>query len=437
MQTLSGQPESAPKRQLAAGVSDAALASLATFASGLTGVRLLGDVDRGIYGVFFTAFFLGSVILSELILVPAQVVAVDLPQPQRLGTIRRSLALALIPGAVGILAAFAAAAWTRSLTTGPVITALTATTAITIVVSPMQDHVRQLLHIADRSHHAVVVSSVQLAGVVVGIVGLLALDVERAWIPFGSLAFANVVSIAAGIFLAGGHRRPGTHYPSLTFRRLAISGKWLVIRAAAPATFAFVAANILTQLAGPTVYGYAESARQVAQPVTVLSVGLMAVLGPRAVRAGTQRNEAAGSHNRRAFIWMMALASGAYVAIAGFDWVLNPMAWLVPAAYVVGGLVIATVAANLLAAIFLIYGRELLGAGHARALAMISIVATPALPLAAATAGSTGAFARPLGYVAESSIRVIGGRWWLRRHYGPSPPPEPVTGHNLSHPGSS
>jgi hypothetical protein len=408
----------AHKRQLAAGVVDAGMASVATFAAGLTGVRLLGDVDRGIYGVFFTAFFLGSVIVTELVLVPSQVVAVDLPQPQRLGTIRRSLTISLVPGSLGILAAFAAAAWTGGLTTGSVTTALTVTTAITIVISPMQDHVRQLLHIANRSVHAVVVSGVQLVGVLIGIAGLIALDVGRAWVPFGSLAFANMLSIAVGIVLAGGHQTSPSEYPDLVFRKLVLSGKWLVLRAAAPATFAFVAANILTQLAGPTTYGYAEAARQVAQPVTVLSVGLMAVLGPRAVRAGSQTDPAAGASNRRSFIILMTLATGAYAGIAGFDWVANPMAWLVPAAYVTGGLVLATIVANLLAAGFLIYGRELLGAGHARALAVISIFATPALPLAALTAGSTEAFARPLGYIVEGSIRVLGGRWWLNRHYG-------------------
>ncbi len=412
-------PTGAPrKRQLAAGVVDAAVASLATFAAGLTAVRLLSETDLGIYGVFFTAFFLGSVIVAELVLVPAQVVAVDLPRSQRLGTIRRSLALALIPGSLGILAALAAAAWTGGLTSGSVVTALAITTAITIIVSPMQDHVRQLLHIADKSLHAVVVSTVQLIGVAVGIAVLLAMDVERAWIPFGSLAFANVLSITVGIVLAGGHRRPDMSYPGLELSRLVASGKWLVTRAATPAAFAFIAANIVTQLAGPEAYGFAEAARQVAQPVTVLSAGLMAVLGPRAVRAGSQGAPEIGRRNRRSFLGLMLVATAAYAVVAGSDWVLNPMAWLVPTAYTVGGLVIATILANLLAAVFLIYGRELLGAGHARALAIISIFATPALPLAALTAGATEAFARPLGYIIEGSIRVIGGRWWLRRQYG-------------------
>ncbi|MDJ0952873.1 MAG: hypothetical protein QNJ81_04280 [Acidimicrobiia bacterium] len=406
-----------PKRQLAAGVIDAGVASLATFAAGLTGVRLLSDIDRGIYGVFFTAFFLGSVIVTELILVPAQVVAVDLPEEQRLRVTRRSVALGLIPGAFGMLAALAAAALTSDLTDPTVITALTVTTAVTIVVSPLQDHVRQLLHIADRSWSAVAVSAVQLVGVSVGIALLVTLDVNRAWVPFGSLAAANVLSLTTGLFIAGAHRPESTDPAGMTFAGLAASGKWLVIRAATPAAFAFIAANILTQLAGPEAYGYAEAARQVAQPITVLAVGLMAILGPRAVRAGTAGDAVAGAHNRRSFVGLMLLAGAGYIALAGFDWALNPMAWLVPAAYTMSGLVVATVVANLLAAVFLIIGRELLGAGQARSLAIISIIATPALPLAAATAGTTGAFARPIGYIVEGSIRVLGGSWWLQRHY--------------------
>lgn len=412
------------QRQLAAGVIDAGLASVATFAAGLTGVTLLSDIDRGIYGVFFTAFFLGTVIVSELIMVPAQVVAVGLPREKRLGVTRRSLLLGLAPGLVGVLAVVAAAGLRGHLTSTGVITALTVTTGITIVVSPMQDHVRALLHIADRSWHAVAVSAVQFVGVATGIGLLVALDVERAWVPFGSLAMANIVSLTTALVLARAPRTPESD--AMSFRGLASSGKWLVIRAATPASLAFIAANIITELAGPVAYGYAEAARQVAQPITVLSVGLMAVLGPKAVRAGSETNAAAGAHNRRTFIGLMLLASFAYGALVGFDWILNPMAILVPSAYAVRGLVIATVAANVLAAVFLIFGRELLGAGQARSLAIISLVASPALPLAAATAGSSEAFARPLGYIVEGTVRVVAGRWWLRHHYttrsGPGAP---------------
>lgn len=403
------------KRYLAAGIVDAGIASVATFVAGFTGVRLLNDIDRGVYGVFFTGFFLGSVIITQLILVPAQIVAVDLPEGQRIHTLRRSLFLALGPSVVALTAALAPAILTRNLTGSPVILALTTTTAITIVVSPMQDHVRQLFHIDGQSWRAVVVSTVQLIAIAGAAVALYAAGVERAWIPFGSLACANIVSLTVGLVMAGAHRRV-VDPAGLNFRDLAVSGKWLVVRAATPAAFAFAAANILTSLAGPEAMGYAEAARQVAQPITVLGVGLLAVLGPRAVQAGSQGDRASGRRNRRVFNALLLTGAAGYSALVGFDWSLNPMAWLIPAAYTVGGLVLTTILANLLAGVFTILARELLGARQARPLAFISLLASPALPLAALSAGATGALARPFGYVAEGTLRLAISGWWLHAH---------------------
>lgn len=406
------------KKLLAAGVIDAAIASIATFAAGLAGLNLLNDVDRGVYGIFFSAFFLGSIVLSELILVPAQVVAVSKPRERRLSVTRRSLSLAVGPGLLTAMVAAAAALLTQNLTSSDVIIALAIPTAIITVVSPMQDHVRQLLHIAEKSWRAVAVSTVQLVTIAATIGILLMLDVERAWIPFGALATANVISLTVAYVLAQGHRGDVQDRTSMTFASLAESGKWLVIRAATPATLAFISANIITDLAGPEAYGYAEAARQVAQPITVFSVGLMAVLGPRAVRAGADRDAVAARSNRTIYLALMALGGAAYAAIAGWSWSLNPMAYLIPSAYVIGGLAAATVAGNVLMALYLILSRELLGGGKARTLAFISVVAAPALPLAAVTAGTTGAFARPLGYIFEGIIRIMGGGYWLNRHYG-------------------
>ncbi len=405
------------KKLLAAGVVDAALASIATFGAGLAGLNLLSDVDRGVYGIFFAAFFLGSIVLSELILVPAQVVAVSKPLAERLSVTRRSLGLAIGPGLVTAMVAPVTALLTQDLTSTDVIVALAVPTAVIIVVSPMQDHVRQLLHIAEKSWLAVVVSTVQLVTIAVTITVMFLSDVPRAWIPFGSLATANVVSLSVAYLLAQGHLGKVQDRTSMTFSSLAASGKWLVLRAATPATLAFISANIITDLAGPEAYGYAEAARQVAQPITVFSVGLMAVLGPRAVRAGADRDAVAARSNRNVYLALMALGGVAYATIAGWSWSLNPMAYLIPSAYVIGGLAAATVLGNVLIALYLILSRELLGGGKARTLAFISVVAAPALPLAAVTAGTTGAFARPLGYILEGLLRVAGGTYWLKRLY--------------------
>ncbi len=412
--------------QLPAGVVDAGLASLATFASGLTGVNLLSDADTGVYGVFFTAFILGGVLISDLIYVPSQVVAVAQEAGHRLDGLRRSIRLALLPSIVASLIAIVAAFLTADLTSTPVLIALTVTTGATIVVSAMQDHIRRMLHIADQSWHAAGVSGVQLLGVAVMIPILMVSGIERAWVPFGSLCVANVLSLATGAFLAGAHRRRHVDLP-LQFRELARTGKWLVMRSAIPSAAAFLAANILTRLAGPEAYGYAEAARQVAQPVTVLALGLTAVLGPRAVRAGMQTDTASANRGRRVYALLILGAALAYVAIAGPDWSLNPMSLLVPKAYEVSWLVSATIVANTIAAMVLLLTSEMLGAAKERILAFLAVISSPALLLAAATAGTTESFARPLGYIIEGAIVMVGAWWWLRRHYRPTQ--EPIASH--------
>lgn len=410
-------------KQLAAGVVDAGLASLATFASGLTGVNLLSDVDRGVYAVFFTAFILGTVLIGQLIYVPSQVVAVGHDLGYRLGGLRRTIRLAALPSLCAATTALLAAFLQRDITSTRVLVALTATTAATILVSGMQDYVRRSLHIAERSWQAAAVSGVQLLGVATAIPLMIASDIERAWIPYGSLFFANVVSVSFGLFIAGAHRRP-RHPLALRFKSLAASGKWLVLRAAAPSAGAFIAANILTKLAGPIATGHAEAARQVAQPVTVLALGLGAVLGPRAVRAGIDVDPHAAVHTRREHALIMILASVAYIAVAGPAWSLNPMSRLVPSAYEVSFLVAVTVVGNTLAALVTLPMSELLGAGRAKLLAGLAFISSPALLLAALTAGTTGAFARPIGFIAEGALALGAARWWLARHYQQLGPPE-------------
>ena len=285
------------------------MASLATFGSGLTGVNLLSATDRGVYGIFFTAFVLGVVLVNQLIYVPSQVMAIGQDRPLRLNGLRRTIKLAIGPSIVAGSVAFIAAASTRSLTTSSVLIALTITVGFVIPVSALQDYVRRSLHIAERSWKAAAVSGVQLVGVGISVAVLLATDINRAWIPFGSLGFANVVSVTVGLVFADAHRRTDL-LAGLDFRRLVSSGKWLVTRSAIPAAAAFAAANILTSLAGPVVFGYAEAARQVAQPVVVLSIGLGSVMGPRAVRAGLRIDRRAAARNRRKDGLAVAVGAG-------------------------------------------------------------------------------------------------------------------------------
>jgi len=401
---------------LPAGLIDASLASLATFASGLTGVNILSSSDRGVYGIFFTVFILGVVLVHELIYVPSQVIAIAQDQPDRLNGVRRTIVLATGPGLAAAAVALFASVLTRELTTSSVVVAFTVTVAVLIPISGMQDYVRRSLHIAEKSWQAARVSMIQLFVVGIAIATLMTTDIERAWIPFGSLVIANVVSVSVGLLLAGAHRRTKP-LPEIYFRRLVLSGKWLVARSAIPATGAFIAANILTSLAGPVVFGYAEAARQVAQPVTVLSMGLAAVMGPRAVRAGLRSDRSASSHNRRRYSMAVAIAAIGYAVVAGPDWVLNPMSRIVPSAYEVPWLVVATVCANAIVALLILPKSELLGASKEKVLVGLALVSTPMLLIAAASAGTTGAFARPFGLILEGLVVMVGANRGLRNHY--------------------
>jgi len=387
-------------------VFDAGFASLATFAAGLAAVNLLGGADRGVYAVFFTAFMLGTVLPRNLIFTPAEVHAVAQPLASRLLVTPRSLILGLGPAVVGTAAILIAVAVTWSYSSATFILTLALTTAIATVLSPLQDHVRKMLHIAALSWRSATVSIVQFVAVAIAIGLMIWLGVEPAWIPFGSLGIANAVSLPVSLILL---RTQGTgqdvEFPAL---RLLISrGKWLVLQAAAPAILGFAVASIVAALAGPEALGFAEAARVVAQPILVLAAGLTAVLAPRSVEAGMKRDHPTAKHTNIVYLAIVGVAGFGYLAVAGWDWFLNPMAYIVRPAYVVSGLVALTVVANILTAGVFLQINELLGGHRERLLARISWTTGPILLLAGLSAGFTGAYSIALGRVGESIARYV------------------------------
>ena len=282
--------------------------------------------------------------------------------------------------------------------------ALLVTCAAAIVLSPIQDHVRKMLHIATLSWRAASVSVVQFLAVAAGVGVAIALDVPIAWVPFGVLAFANAVSLtfARVVSHLSSHGQPPEQ---LRFRSLATKGKWLVLHAAAPAVSGFALAAIIAGLASPEELGYAESARVVAQPVLVLSAGLTAVLGPRSMRAAMETDVGTARHTNRVYLLVMAFGALAYAAVAGWDWALNPMTFIVPSAFIVSGLVAVTVLANFIMSAVFLQVNELLGAARERKLALIAWIEAPIEVAIAFSAGITGAFARPLAYIGASGAR--------------------------------
>lgn len=415
---MSGEPSL--KRLLPAGVFDSGFASLATFAVGLAAVNLLDDVDRGVYAVFFTAFFAGSLLSSEFIFTPSEVAAVEYPVDKRLSLVWRALALGLGPCLLASAASFGAVLATSEYASTEVAFAFAVTCAAAIVISPMQDFVRSMLHIGSESWSAAAVSLVQVVVAVAAVLTGIALDVPVQWLPFGALVIANASSLFVGLVLV--HvRTTGRADRRLTFRPLARRGVWFVLNAAAPALSGFFTAALIAWLASPEDLGYAESARVVAQPIFVVGVGLKSVLHPKSVRAAMDIDRSEARRTQRLFAGTMVTVTAGYLLVVGWDWALNPMAYIVPSAYILGGLVALTIVANAANTLWLLLTSELAGARRERSLAGISWIASTVSVAIAATAGVTGAYARPLGSFMSAGVRYGLQHRSLDGHYGAEP----------------
>ncbi len=403
-------------RTIPAGVVDAGLAALGTFASALYATTQFPAELLGGYALYFIAFITVAVVPTQLLFVPAEVAALSHAGTARLGVVARSLRLGALPTvAFGFIVALTALVSPPELRTADLV-AFTATAVVLTALSPVQDHVRRMLHLAGVSWAAATVSAVQL-GAVLALIALLTIGgVAEAWVPFGALAGANVVSLAVGLAAVARHR-PVAAPVALHLGPLVRSGRWLLVAGAAPAAGGFVASALVAAIAGSAALGYAEAARVVAQPVLVLATGLQAVIGPRSMEAGASRDKASASRHARLFAALVVGASLAYIALVGFDVVWNPAGYLVPKAYVVDGLVAISIVATMAAVIGVPPMSELIGGRREVPLAMVEAVGGSVRGAAGATAGWLDSFAIPWSLAAYAVVRLAGFGWILRPLY--------------------
>lgn len=403
--------------QILAGVADAGLSSVATFCVGLYAARTLGPTTLGAFGLVFTAFVVATRFPSQLIFKPAEILAVSVPRQFRVGLLRRSLGMGLGPA---LLAGMAVSLWTLLAppTVPPdVVLALTVTGMLNAFVSPIQDHVRHMLHVGDASWSAAGMSGVLVAAALASLWLLPQLHAPPSWAPFGGLAVGNAVSLAAGLLLARGHAADPLERAKLKFRLLVRAGRWLLVVALLPTGAAFASAALVVHLAGPAAMGYAEAGRVLGQPPWVLSMGLAAVLGPRSVRAAQLGHLDEARAVSRLFAGLMLLVGLPYLALVGFPWSWSPLTGFVPNAYQVPHLLLVSVVGNIVIGMDWPYRSELIGAGRTPTLAKLEAAANAARTSIGATAGATGAFAIPVGYLAHALVRSIGYRIALRPLY--------------------
>ena len=399
---------------LLAGLLDAGFSSLATFAVGLYAVRVLDASSMGGYALVFAAFTAAAVVPAQLFFVPVEISATTGETSRRLGGLRHSVLsgtrIALVAASAVMLCMVVAPngmARDRMLI-------LAMTGAASAFVSPIQDHVRRMFHLAGRSELAAAVSLVHLSVVVIGIGLCTSRAVDPGWIPFGVLAAANVLSLGLG--LGAAERVTPVRGRSLGLISAARSGRWLLLVGLLPTGTAFVAATLVSRLASGESLGYAEAARVLGQPVLVLALGLSASLSPRSMESARLRRVGDARRAAQTLVSIVTAVGLLYLA-ATVAWSGSPLPRLFPNAYVVRHLVLVTVLANIANAVVFPYRSELLGAGREAELGRVELVGNAFRVLMAGSAALAGAYAIPAGFTALGLVRIVGYQRALRAHY--------------------
>jgi O-antigen/teichoic acid export membrane protein len=395
---------------LSPGLLDAAFSALAGFATGLYAVHTLEGAELGAYALYFSAFIVASLVPGQLLYTPLSVAVLPAEPEARMGAIlpmmRTGLLLAGLSGLVASLAGIPVASQVETST----LVALAVSVGLLILVSPIQDHMRATFHLAQRPYRAALVSVVQLFLVSVSLGTLYVLDVPDAWLPFGSLAFANLGSTLCGLLLIS--RGPHLHLDLPPTRQLLRSGLMLLPAGLIGQGAVFACSTIVVSLASAGALGTAEAARIVARPVLVLSFGISRALTPRLMEAGRERDRGKALRTSYQYVAAMGLAGVGMLAVAGWSHPLNPFETLAPRAFTADGLTALTISITMLAAFTRLPERLLIGAGRNAEYLGLSIVGAVAR-IAAVTALAAGLGAYTLAVGALADILVTGVVAWF------------------------
>jgi O-antigen/teichoic acid export membrane protein len=390
------------------GQLDAGFASLATFTAGIFAVRELSTVGLGGYALLFSAFTVMSQIPAELVFNPSQILAVDLPVNQRLGMLAHSVPRGAV---LAFLSSFAVPLGVLTIAaqipTADLIS-LSVSASLLAVVSPLQDHIRTILHMAENSWVASAMSATNFLTTLGTVLALS--SIAAVWAPFGALFLGNVLSLIVGGWWTLRRGVPAPVKP--TFRELRWLGGWLLVTGISKTGLRYAITALLNVVAGVAALGYVEGARVVSQPINVLAQGLMAQVGPQITRAGASKDRVMARRWGRRFAVILSLAAIPYTVLTAWPWAINPLALIAPRAYVVPSLTAATLMVVLLAGFNRPQRMQLLGARHQKTVARTTI-ATGLLELGMIGTGIwIGAYAAP---VAAGLATVATMVWFHRR----------------------
>lgn len=402
-------------RRVLPGLADAATGSLSTFLVGLYAARYLPVEEVGLFAVFFTAFVFIGVIPAELVLAPHELHSVKFATAERLRLLHHSVWRGV---GTGLLAATFVIPFTVLTVQAPgasAIVPLALTAGVASSLSPVQDHIRRMAHLGGVSWVAASTSAVQLAAVAMGVVLLHGSGINRLWIPFGTLAAANVISGVIGTAWCLRRALP-TRLSRMSGRSLVDAGGWLLVAGMAPLLVGLLVNVGMSRVVGLRALGQAEAARLIAQPVLVLGLGLMGVMGPRFLETRRDGDNDRALRLRRQYLSTLGAIVPLYLAVVALPGWWNPLSWLIPAAYQLPGLAALQVGAFLIAASANALRYELTGSGLIRRFAFVETRAAAVRLGTTFAAAPIGAYAIPAGMLLGYSMSYLTGSAAIRRH---------------------
>jgi O-antigen/teichoic acid export membrane protein len=385
------------------GQLDAGFASLSTFAAGIYAVRVLDIDSLGAYALLFGAFQMANQISTELVFLPSQILAVDLAPARRLGIVRHSVPRgSLLALASAILVPLGALPVRFSVAPSDLLL-LSATAFALTAVSPLQDHLRAMFHMADLSWIAASMSAVHLFSTALTLPILGSNNPSLA--PYGALFVGNCMSLGlAGLMIRRQRPSPASRP---TWGELRGLGAWLLTTGLAKTGIGYASRTLLNAIAGVAALGFVEGARVVSQPINVLALGLMSQVGPRLMESAAAREDKRARSWRRRFLLLLAMGAVPYAAIAAGPWSFNPLATITPRAYQIPGLTAAMLVAVTLSCWLRPLRAELLGARKQGTVARTTVTTGVFEIVVIGVAVLIGEFAVPLAVGAAAILGVV------------------------------
>jgi len=392
------------------GVADTSLAAAGGFSVGLLALNTL-DVDHlGAYSVLFAGYLAGTVIPRSFHFAPAEAAAAS----ARIGPVEMLLR-SIRTGSPGLLVGAAVAVSLALLGGSSAATTMTlVAVACLSVISPIQDHARQLLHLSARTRSSVVASSIYCS-VTVGCTMILWGDHTAElgrffWILIAGNA-ASLVPLVARFpgSSAGARDRDLSQIPAR--QRL-----WLLGGALTPMLVLFTSRSIVAGAAGYDEAGYAEAARTLLAPIAVVSAGLLSAFRNHVL---IDRIGVAGLKWRTLLRTLILAAALGWWLVLQYGPVSGVARSAAPAAYALSGMLLLTALSEALIANASVLEVSAMGRRRFRSIAATQLVVSLSrLALVYPLASSIGAYALPatsgLGNLARNALlslqlRMYGG----------------------------